>query len=118
MGLIASQVVLAASKSVAYCLQVGHRTRIAMIPDAFTHDEQPAYAGDYTTHEWDRLKRQSLENRFAFKMGRCSSRAVLKTSINGLQFFAHYSDECATAPETKWHIAGSRAHRVGCESSQ
>lgn len=77
-----------------------------MIPDAFTHDEQPIYAGDYTTHEWDRLKGQSLENPFAFKIGCCSSRAVLKTSINSLQFFAHYSDECATAPESKWHIAG------------
>lgn len=77
-----------------------------MIPDAFTHDDQPVYAGDYTTAQWDALKAQSLENPFAFKMGCCSSRAVLKTSINGLPFFAHYSDECATAPETKWHIAG------------
>lgn len=34
----------------------------------------------------------------------CRSRAVLKTSINGLQFFAHHSDECATAPETIWHF--------------
>ncbi|HBP6526445.1 TPA: hypothetical protein L6A81_12465 [Pseudomonas aeruginosa] len=34
----------------------------------------------------------------------CHARAVLKTSPNGLPFFAHYSDECATAPETIWHI--------------
>ncbi|MBK5417716.1 competence protein CoiA [Pseudomonas sp. TH31] len=77
-----------------------------MIPDAFTHDDQPVFAGQYTNAEWDALKAQSLESPFAFKMGCCKSRAVLKTSSNGLQFFAHYSDECATAPETAWHIAG------------
>ena len=38
-----------------------------------------------------------------FTMPCCSSPATLKTSSNGLPFFAHYSDECASAPETKWH---------------
>lgn len=36
----------------------------------------------------------------------CNAPAVLKTSINGLPFFAHLSDECRTAPETRWHKAG------------
>lgn len=33
----------------------------------------------------------------------CKAPAVPKTSINGVQFFAHQHDECATAPETQWH---------------
>lgn len=77
-----------------------------MKPDAFTHDGKPVYAGEYTAAEWDTLKAMSPENPFAFNMSCCASRAVLKTSMNGLQFFAHYSDECDTAPETLWHIKG------------
>lgn len=77
-----------------------------MQPDALTRDGEPVWAGHYTELEWDALKSQSQADPFAFKMPCCDSRAVLKTSINGLQFFAHYSDECATAPETKWHITG------------
>lgn len=74
------------------------------MPEAFTRDEQPVYAGRYTREQWDALKAQSLQDPHAFKMPCCASRAVLKTSMNGVQFFAHYSDECATAPETVWHI--------------
>jgi len=74
------------------------------MPEAFTRDDQAVYASQYTVAEWDALKAQSLSDPFAFKMPCCESRAVLKTSMNGVQFFAHYSDECATAPETVWHI--------------
>lgn len=74
-----------------------------MIPEALTRDDLPVFAGQYTPAEWDALKAQSSENPFAFKMPCCGARAVLKTSMHGLQFFAHYSDECATAPETIWH---------------
>ncbi|UZD97639.1 competence protein CoiA [Pseudomonas corrugata] len=49
---------------------------------------------------------QSQANPFAFKMPCCQSRAVLKTSSNGLPFFSHLYNECATAPETIWHIEG------------
>lgn len=70
------------------------------IPEAFTKDEHPVYAGQYTREQWVTLKAQSLDDPFVFKMPCCASRAVLK----GLQFFAHYSDECATAPDTIWHI--------------
>jgi competence CoiA-like predicted nuclease len=38
----------------------------------------------------------------------CGAIAVAKTSPNGVQFFAHISNECATAPETVWHI-GAKA---------
>ncbi|WP_234338480.1 competence protein CoiA family protein [Xanthomonas citri] len=44
-----------------------------------------------------------------FVMSCCKAPAVLKTSINGLAFFAHLSDECGTAPETKWHKSGKAA---------
>lgn len=74
-----------------------------MTPDALTHDDEPVYASQYTKAQWDALKEQSISKPFAFKMPCCGARAVLKTSINGLQFFAHQSDECATAPETVWH---------------
>lgn len=74
-----------------------------MTPEAFTHDDLPVFASQYTQAEWDTLKAQSPENPLAFKMPCCGARAVLKTSMHGLQFFAHYSDECATAPETVWH---------------
>lgn len=80
------------------------RTPTTMTPEAFTHDDLPVFASQYTEAEWNALKTQSLVNPLAFKMPCCGARAVLKTSINGLQFFAHYSDECATAPETVWHI--------------
>lgn len=75
-----------------------------MQPEALTKDDQPVWASQFTVDEWEALKAQSQVDPLVFKMPCCRSRAVLKTSINGLQFFAHYSDECATAPETIWHI--------------
>ncbi|WP_458363645.1 competence protein CoiA family protein [Aurantimonas coralicida] len=38
-------------------------------------------------------------------MGCCGARAVLKTSLYGVRFAAHYSNECVAAPETIWHVA-------------
>lgn len=75
-----------------------------MQPDALTKDDQPVWAGQFTAEEWDALKAQSQAHPTSFKMPCCHARAVLKTSINGLPFFAHHTDECATAPETIWHI--------------
>nr|WP_256557955.1 competence protein CoiA family protein [Marinobacterium sedimentorum] len=34
----------------------------------------------------------------------CGAAAVPKTSSNFLKFFAHYSEECSTSPESQWHI--------------
>ncbi|CAN7783242.1 competence protein CoiA family protein [Cupriavidus necator] len=42
----------------------------------------------------------------SFVMACCPAPAVLKTSPNGVQFFAHASGECTTAPETVWHQTG------------
>ncbi|WP_201081019.1 competence protein CoiA family protein [Paraburkholderia domus] len=57
--------------------------------------------------DWDTLKQVAQVGDFL--MPCCRAPAVLKTSINGLPFFAHLSDECATAPETKWHKGGKVA---------
>lgn len=77
-----------------------------MQPDALTRDGEPVWAGQYTELEWESMKAQSQTDPFAFTMPCCDSRAVLKTSSNGLPFFSHLSNECATAPETVWHIEG------------
>jgi competence protein CoiA len=54
--------------------------------------------------EWYALKANYvLED---FRMVCCPSPAVPKTSPNGVPFFAHYQNECTTAPETKWHREG------------
>ncbi|UAA39805.1 hypothetical protein KIH87_05470 [Paraneptunicella aestuarii] len=59
-------------------------------------------ASNFSDHEWEMLKEDYVVGEFL--MPCCRSPAILKTSPNGLKFFAHYSDECATAPETIWHI--------------
>jgi hypothetical protein len=58
-------------------------------------------AHSLTEQEWVALKSTYVVGEYT--MPCCSARAVPKTSPNGLQFFAHYSGECATAPETIWH---------------
>lgn len=71
---------------------------------AWSRDKQPIDAADFTSAQWEELKRTTQLGDFV--MPCCTSPAVLKTSINGMRFFAHLVDECATAPETKWHAAG------------
>jgi len=77
-----------------------------MLPDALTADDQPVWATQFTSEEWDALKVRSQSDPLAFKMPCCQARAILKTSTNGLPFFSHAADECETAPETIWHIEG------------
>jgi len=55
---------------------------------------------------WESWKGSSVEH--GLRMECCGAIAVAKTSPNGVQFFAHISNECATAPETVWHI-GAKA---------
>lgn len=78
-----------------------------MTQSAWTRDGRPVDAAAISSTEWDQLKRTALLGDFV--MPCCKAPAALKTSINGLPFFAHLSDECATAPETKWHKAGKAA---------
>jgi len=78
-----------------------------MTQSAWTRDGRPVDAAAIASAEWDLLKETAPLGEFV--MPCCKAPAVLKTSINGLPFFAHLSDECATAPETKWHKAGKAA---------
>lgn len=55
----------------------------------------------FESAEWESLKASYTLGDFLTTC--CDSLAVLKTSQNGFPFFAHHSDECATAPETIWH---------------
>lgn len=78
-----------------------------MTQSAWTHDGRPVDAASIPSAEWEAWK---LAARLGdFVMPCCKAPAVPKTSINGPPFFAHLSDECATAPETKWHKAGKAA---------
>ncbi|WP_321873452.1 competence protein CoiA [Burkholderia ubonensis] len=78
-----------------------------MTQSAWTRDGRPVDAATFSCPEWDLLKQSAQLG--DFMMPCCKAPAVLKTSINGLPFFAHLSDECATAPETQWHKAGKAA---------
>lgn len=89
-----------------------------MTQSAWTRDGQPVDAAMIPSAEWEGLKQTAQLGDFV--MPCCNAPAVLKTSINGLRFFAHLSDECDTAPETKWHKAGKAAvlaalHDIGIE---
>lgn len=61
----------------------------------------PVIAMDVPASVWESWKGNSMS--LGFTMACCGSAAVPKTSLTGLQFYAHHSDECATAPETIWH---------------
>jgi hypothetical protein len=78
-----------------------------MTQSAWTRDGQPVDAAIIPSADWEALKQTVQLGDFV--MSCCNAPAVLKTSINGLPFFAHLSDECGTAPETKWHKAGKAA---------
>lgn len=78
-----------------------------MTQSAWTRDGLPVDATRILSSDWEALKQTAQLGDFV--MPCCKAPAILKTSINGLPFFAHHSDECATAPETKWHLAGKAA---------
>ncbi len=75
-----------------------------MTQSAWTRAGHPVTAAMICSDEWERLKKEARTGDFL--MPCCKAPAVLKTSINGLPFFAHLSNECETAPETKWHRSG------------
>lgn len=81
---------------------------------AWSRDGRPVDASTIPSAEWETLKRAAQLG--DFMMPCCKAPAVPKTSINGIPFFAHLSDECATAPETKWHRAGKAAVLAALDS--
>lgn len=78
-----------------------------MTQSAWTFDGQRVDAATIPIAEWEALKRGSQLGDFL--MPCCEAPAVLKTSINGLPFFAHHADDCGNAPETIWHKTGKTA---------
>lgn len=85
-----------------------------MTQSAWTHDGTPVDAASYSEESWEFLKQHSQLGDFVLPC--CKASAVLKTSINGMPFFAHLSNECATAPETVWHKTGKVAVLAGLNS--
>lgn len=63
----------------------------------------PLFSESFNEDEWVKLKSEYQVGDITMLC--CGAPAVPKTSANGLQFFAHYSDECSTAPESVWHVA-------------
>jgi len=62
----------------------------------------PLFSEKFSEAEWLKLKG-------GYQLGEltmpcCGAPAVPKTSANGLQFFAHHSDECSSSPESIWHV--------------
>lgn len=89
-----------------------------MTQSAWTRSGQPVDVSAISSNDWEALKKVTQLGDFV--MPCCKAPAVLKTSINGLPFFAHLSHECDTAPETKWHKAGKASvlaalHTFGIE---
>lgn len=70
---------------------------------AQTPDGKPIYPESFSDTEWQSIK--STYQVGDFLLPCCKSPAIPKTSINGVRFFAHYTDECSTAPESHWHLA-------------
>ncbi|WP_208451194.1 hypothetical protein [Burkholderia anthina] len=75
-----------------------------MTQAAWTRDGRPVDAAAFSIPERDQLKESTQLGDFL--MPCCRAPAVLKTSVNGLPFFAHLADKCVTAPETQWHRSG------------
>lgn len=80
---------------------------VQVTQSAWARDGRPVDAATFSRSEWETLKQEAQLGDFV--MPCCNSPAVLKTSINGLPFFAHLSGECGTAPETRWHMSGKTA---------
>lgn len=74
---------------------------------ALNRDGTFLIASGFDIDAWELLKKNYIVGDFS--MPCCGAPAILKTSPNGLGFFAHHSDECSTAPETVWHLFAKEA---------
>lgn len=80
----------------------------------WTRTGKPVDSTTIPAGQWEALKQSAKLGDFV--MPCCEATAVLKTSINGTPFFAHLTDECATAPETVWHKSGKAAVLAGLQT--
>lgn len=85
-----------------------------MPSSAITKEGTPIDAEQIRSGEWSALKKSSSVGDYL--MPCCQTPAIPKTSVRGVQFFAHLNDECDTAPETQWHIEGKSAVLAALES--
>lgn len=90
---------------------------------ALDKNNEPTIARGISAEAWDALKASYQIG--DFRMPCCEAPAVLKTSPNGHHFFAHYTDECTSAPETIWHLnakqlvaAHLRSRGIECQPEQ
>lgn len=74
---------------------------------AISREGKYVLAESFNEHEWKALKDSHKVGDLL--MPCCKTPAIPKTSPNFLQFFSHYSDECASSPESQWHIATKNA---------
>lgn len=74
---------------------------------AVTRGGQSFNAEDVPAHIWEQLQLEARPGDYL--MPCCGANAALKVSPLGFQFFAHFSGECGTAPETAWHREGKLA---------
>jgi competence protein CoiA len=74
-----------------------------MLTFAVTVDGKPIFPESFSDSDWQTLKDSYRVGDFLTPC--CRTPAIPKTSINFVRFFAHYSDECATSPESLWHLA-------------
>ena len=77
------------------------------MPFVQTPDGRPIYPESISDEDW--LATKSSYQLGDFLLPCCKSPAIPKTSINGVKFFAHHTDECSTAPESLWHLAAKDA---------
>lgn len=85
-----------------------------MPSSAITKAGIPVDAELIPSTEWSALKKGSSVGDFL--MPCCQTPAIPKTSVRGVQFFAHLNDDCDTAPETQWHIEGKSAVLAALEA--
>lgn len=72
-----------------------------------TPEGKPIFPELYSNEEWEALKNSYKIGDFIFPC--CHSPAIPKTSINGVKFFAHHTNECSTTPESIWHLAAKNS---------
>lgn len=74
-----------------------------MLRYAIREDGAPIFPEEIIESEWERLKETYQVGDFLTPC--CGAPAVPKTSMYMTRFFAHYSDECTTSPESVWHLS-------------
>ena len=80
---------------------------ISMSTFAFSHTGEEVDSEDIPLSQWLAMQQEAKPGHYL--MTCCCANAVLKTSSNGLQFFAHFGGECGSAPETAWHKGAKTA---------